>query len=216
VESVVGPEQRAINSYRFAVRRLIPKFMQVQVLIHRRRFPQEKDDEARHQFLKKVAQAEYSNLPFNAYRTPGVGTHALALVVRVVPKVGTLRILSLKAPSSETSDLYFSSMNTSVGRLRELTRRLRQEPSEDLVLANLDLDTGKQTEPGAYRLTDDTYARLLNRLTTQSGVKTPPALRDDILLFYSNPNAPISTKKNRRAWARVIKGLNQLRSSAGP
>ena len=212
-ERVLGPSHRAIGSYRWAVRRLIPKFMQVQVLIDRKRFPQEKDSEARREYLETVARAEYANLPGNSYREPRFSTHALALVVRVVPKVGKLKILSLRAPSQETSDLYFASMNTSVARMRELTARLRENPSDDLALPNVDLDTGMRTQPGAYPLTDSTYARLLNEITTTPGANIPPGLRDDILLFYSDPNAPIATKSDPRAWAMVMNQLKQLKAS---
>src|SRR5262249_20363262 len=136
VRGVVGPEHRAINSYRWSVRTLLPKFMQVQVLINRRRFPQEADDEARRKYLENVAQADYSSMPGSSYREPRFSTHSLALVVRIVPKVGTLKILSLKVPSPATGNLYFYSMNSAVGRMRELTGRMRRNPSEDLVLPN--------------------------------------------------------------------------------
>jgi hypothetical protein len=211
VPSVVGPERRALRSYRWAVRRLIPKFMQVQVLINRKRFPQEKDNEARRKYLATVAHAEYASLPGSAYREPRFGTHALSLVARIAPKVGKLKILSLKAPSPETSDLYFASMNTSVARMRELVARLRENPAQDLALPNVDLDTGIPTQPGTYTLTDDTYARLLDAMTTTPGMNIPPGLRDDILLFYSDTSGAISTKDDPKAWARVVNQLNQLK-----
>jgi hypothetical protein len=216
VRSVLGPEHRALRSYHWAVRRLLPKFMQVQVLIYRRRFPQEKDTGARREYLETVAQAEYASLPGSAYREPRFSTHVLALVVRTVPKVGKLKTLSLRAPSKETSDLYFSSMNTSVGQMRELIGLLRENPTEDLLFPNVDLDTGMRTPPGAYILTDETYARLLDELMTTPGINIPPGLRDDILLFYSDPNAPIATKNDPQAWARVMSQLNQLKQSADP
>jgi hypothetical protein len=216
VRSVIGQERRAINAYRFSVRRLLPKFLQVQVLINRRRFPREKDDDVRHEYLDNIRQARYASFPGSPYWEPHIGTRALAVVVQIVPKVGTLKILSLKAPTSETSHLYFHSVNTAVGRMRELVGWLRQNPAEDVALANVDLDTGNRTEPGTYRLTDNTYARLLNEVTTRPAVTIPPGLRNDILLFYSDPSAPISTKNDRRAWARVMNGLNQLKLSATP
>jgi hypothetical protein len=214
MRDVVGPEHRALNSYRFAVRRLMPKFMQVTVLINRKRFPQEKDDDARREYLKNVAKADYAKVAGSAYREPRFTTHALALVVRIVPKVGTLKILSLKAPSPETGDLYFYSMNTSVGQMRALMGRLRENLIADLALPNIDLDTGNGIRPGVYALTDDTYARLLTEITRRTGVKITEGLREDILLFYSDPSAPINTKNDRRAWARVTNGLSQLRQSA--
>jgi hypothetical protein len=213
MHSVLGSPPRALRSYRWAVRRLIPKFMQVQVLINRERFPQEKDTEARRKYFETVKQAEYANTPGGAYREPRFSTHALALVVRVTPKVGKLKILSLRVPSPDAAELYFVSMNTSVARMREGTGRLREDSSDDLALPNVDLDTGKRTQPGAYRLTDDTYARLLDEIMTTPGVKIPPGLRDDILEFYSDPKAPISTKNDHRAWARVMNQLKQLKAS---
>lgn len=216
VHSVTGRELRAINIYRFSVRKLLPKFMQVQVFINRERLPHEKDDDARREYLENIRRARRTSISGNEYWVPGVGTHALALVVRIVPKVGKLRIFRLKAPSPETSDLYFHSVNTAVRRMRELIGQLRQNGPEDLALVNVDLDTGTRTGPGAYRLTDDTYARLLNAVTTRSGARIPPGLRDDILQFYSDPSAPISTKNDPRAWAQVLNELRQLRLSAGP
>jgi hypothetical protein len=213
MHSVLGPPPRAIRTYGWAVRQLLPKFMQVQVLINRKRLPQEKNTEARRKYFETVAQAEYAKVPGSAYREPRFSTHTLAIVVRVIPKVGKLKILSLKAPSPETSDLYFVSMNTSVARMRELTAQMGGNSSEDFALPNVDLDTGLRTKPGAYPLTDDAYARLLDGIMTTRGVKIPRGLRDDILQFYSDPKAPIGAKNDRRAWARVMEQLNQLKSS---
>src|SRR5262249_5485424 len=98
VRTVIGPERRGVTSYRFSSRELLPKFMQVQVLLHHRSYTKEKDDGARREYLENVAKADYASLPGSAYRHPGFSTHALALLVRIVPKVGTLKILSLRAP----------------------------------------------------------------------------------------------------------------------
>jgi hypothetical protein len=98
--------------------------------------------------------------------------------------------------------------------MRALTGRLREEVTADLALPNLDLDTGSGIQPGTYALTDDTYARLLTEITRRPGIKITEGLREDILRFYSDPGAPINTKNDRRAWARVTNGLNQLRQSA--
>jgi hypothetical protein len=38
-----------------------------------------------------------------------------------------------------------------------------------LALQNLDLDTGKAVKPGTYRLADETYAQLLDRLSSAPG-----------------------------------------------
>src|SRR5262249_25138670 len=59
VRDVVGRERPALKSYRYSVRRLLPKFLEVEVLINHKRFSQEKDDDARREYLEKVAHTEY-------------------------------------------------------------------------------------------------------------------------------------------------------------
>lgn len=77
-------------------------------------------------------------------------------------------------------------------------------------LPNRDLDTGKVVQPGGYRLTDSTYADLLHSLVSQPNVAIPPGIKEDILNYYANPNAPIATKKDPQRWAQVRKDLATL------
>jgi hypothetical protein len=39
-------------------------------------------------------------------------------------------------------------------------------------------------------------------------------LREDILAYYADPAAPISTKQNRRAWKKVLAQLQSLEQQA--
>jgi hypothetical protein len=79
----------------------------------------------------------------------------------------------------------------------------RQPPDGRHPLPNLDLDTGKVVQPGGYPLTDITYARLLHKLARRPSRKIPPGIKQDILSYYANLDAPISTKKNAKKWARL-------------
>jgi hypothetical protein len=77
-------------------------------------------------------------------------------------------------------------------------------------LPNRDLDTGLVVVPGGYSLTDSTYADLLHRLTRQPTRPIPPGIKQDILAYYADPNAPITTKKNPAQWAQVQADLATL------
>ena len=72
-----------------------------------------------------------------------------------------------------------------------------------MVIANRDLDTGQRVRPGGYRLTDETYAKLLAKITEHPERGIPLGLKQDIEAYYSDPAAPIVTKKDPAAWARV-------------
>jgi hypothetical protein len=76
---------------------------------------------------------------------------------------------------------------------------------------NRDLDTGAKVKPGGYRLTDDTYARLLD-LITRNSHPIPVALQQDITEYYADPSAPIVTRNNPKKWARVQAELKVLQT----
>ena len=79
-------------------------------------------------------------------------------------------------------------------------------------LPDLDLDTGKPVKPSGYRLTDDTYALLTQRLTAHPQQPIPPGVRDNILAYYADPDLPFATKKNPQAWAALQQDLAVLRT----
>jgi hypothetical protein len=86
-------------------------------------------------------------------------------------------------------------------------------------LPNRDLDTGSPVRPSGYRLTDDTYATLLHRLTLTPTTPIPPGIKRDILAYYANLDLPFATKKDPAAWADLQKNLitlNTMPTSTDP
>jgi hypothetical protein len=125
-----------------------------------------------------------------------------------MPKIGPFKALAFNNPTSETEDLYFKSINTTVDQYRTY---LQQEHAGSLELGNVDFDTGKETKPGEYSLTDETYAKLLGQLAERKFDQTSPELRENILNFYSDLSAPIETKRDYVLWQSVLSSLGQLK-----
>jgi hypothetical protein len=88
----------------------------------------------------------------------------------------------------------------------------RQSSDPNHPLLNRDLDTGRPVKPAGYRLTDDTYAYLLHHLVATPTVPIPPAIKIDILAYYSDLSLPFATKKRPQAWAVVQQDLATLRT----
>jgi hypothetical protein len=63
---------------------------------------------------------------------------------------------------------------------------------------NRDLDTRQRVVPGGYLLTDQTYVKLLARVTKDPTRPVPEGLKQDILKYYADPDAPISTKRDTK------------------
>src|SRR5271154_1422594 len=86
--------------------------------------------------------------------------------------------------------------------------------SGHLVLPNDNFDVGEATGPGKYAMNDDAHAKLLGMLADRKFAGVSPELRDELLHFYSEPDAPYATKRDPKAWATVQLELSQLKSAA--
>jgi Zinc dependent phospholipase C len=207
---VFGRTHAAVHSYRMSVRTLISAFAEAELVLHRHQFPLQPSDENYAVFSERVSRTNYDRHWKHAFKGPGVGAHLLAVLIFIAPKVGPVSDLAIKIPTPETEEWYLKSVNHSVDVYRELLTKMRNGGKYRLALANLDLDTGKMTRPGSYPLTDKTYAELLKWLTAEPERIVPARLKKNILDYYSDPDAPIVTKKNQKAWDRVTAELQTL------
>lgn len=160
--------------------------------------------------MKQLRQADYERHWAYTYRNPGVGSHLLAIIVKIIPKIGPASYLAIKIPDAQTEGWYIQSVNRSAEDYRRLLDRLRGNPTAVLDLPNRDLDTGARVKAGDYALTDDTYANLVDRLTSDPSRTIPDGLRENILEYYGDLSAPINTKKHPREWKRLTSELQVM------
>lgn len=210
VRSVLGRPRPAFESYDSAVSKLLPVFAHAEVLIHRKDFPPVQDTPAYHQFSTRQVQAGLDNQWALYKKKAGFEVHIVAFLIRIVPKIGPISDLAIRGPNMETDRWYVESVNRCMDDYERMLGELANDPAHQLELPDRDLDTGNLVRPGGYKLTDKTYAELLSRLTSKPGRQVPSGLRRDVLAYYANPNAPISTKKNAHAWKRVQTDLTTL------
>jgi Zinc dependent phospholipase C len=211
LEQVLGPVVPAMRSYRWSVRSFIPRFAWAEALLHHNHMPPDVNDAAFQTFAQDVQNADFQRHWAASRKSAGFVTHVLAVVIVIIPKIGVISDLAIRGPDVQTEQQYVHSVNDTMAQFRDILHRMREQPSEPIVLANRDLDTGNLVRPGAYRLTDETYAVLLQKITAEPGREVPFGIRRDLLAFYSDPNAPIITKNNQKAWTRVQEDLATLR-----
>lgn len=207
LKQVFPDEERSIGTYRRAVANWIPKLTQVALITKK------KDLEALPNFSPKkfrylLSRTEYEKDWGKNYEKPGAGARVLAFLVKLLPKVGPLRALDPKPPTPETEKMYIKSVEDTVNTYREL---LVMAGDNRLQLANRDFDTGKPTAPGEYELADKTYADLLKKLSKNNFAQMSPALRNNILAFYSDSGKPVETRKHKDEWQDTVKSLAVLK-----
>jgi hypothetical protein len=211
LEDVFGSVDLAIGSYRRSVSILIPEMTRVALLSRHDVIVKDTPNFNKQQFLYHLSRSNYEHEWGTVYRKPGLGSRILAFFLKLVPKVGPFKAVDFKIPTQQTEDIYIKSVNDTVDNYTHL---LKRAAAPNLDLPNRDCDTGRETRAGEYVLTDKTYARLVSDLAGKNSAPLSPALRENLLQFYSDPNAPVATRKNRKAWRKLQDELQQLKQRA--
>ena len=200
----------SIGSFRWSVSRAIPEMTRVALLTKKDELVKENPSFAKKKFLYNLKRSEYEKEWGKKYQRPGFGARILAAIFKIIPKIGPFKTIAFKMPNPNTETLYLNSVNDTLEKYRAELRELK---TGKLQLANMDFDTGRPTSPGEYQLTDETYAKLLDKLTKTKYADMKPDVRDNILVFYQNPSAPNFVKKRHEKWSKVQEELEQLKAA---
>ena len=209
LKDVVPHEDLAIGSFRYSVSTLIPQMTKVALKTHKKEITREVPNFQKKKFLYRLSRADYEKTWGKNYQRAGLGTRILAVLLKIIPKVGPLKALDFNVPTAQTENLYFASINKTVDHYGALLGNVQKK---SLQLADNDLDSGKPTAAGEYSLADTTYATMLAQLAEKRFGATSAALQKNIVGFYSNPLAPIETKKDRDKWQKVQSNLDALKA----
>jgi hypothetical protein len=207
LSSVFFSVDLAIGSYRHAISTVVPRMTKVAWHLKRNEIQPSDPSENKDKFIYHISNSGYQKEWGHIYETPGFWARLKASFLRVLPKVGPLSGLAFHPPTPEVEHLFMGSFNETLDRYREL---LRAQQQDRLELPDDNLDTGETTSAAEYRLTDETYAELLRRV---SGKPVSNALRQDILSYYSDLAKPYATKRNPEKWEQLVKRLDELKST---
>ena len=211
LKSVLTDEDKVLGSYRHDVSELIPKATRVAWSLKKDEIMKDQPGITKRKFLYNLSRASYQKNWGTQYYPPTFGERFLAFLVRILPKIGPLRVLELKTPTPQAEKLFEDSFNTTLDRYRQL---LTKVGAGQLDLPNENFDTGEIPEPGKYRLNDVTHAKLLDALAKRNFNGASPGVLAELLEFYGHPNAPYATKRTPKDWAKVQAQLEQLKKVA--
>jgi len=213
LKAVLRNEAKALNSYRRDVSDLLPKATRIAWSLKKNEIMKDAPGTTKRKFLYNLSRASYEKEWGRDYQQVSFGDKVAAFLVRLVPKIGPLKVLQFQTPTPETEKMFESSFNATLDSYRAF---LAQQAAGHLALLNDNIDTGEISGPGKYRLNDDVHADLLAALAKQNFATAPPDLRAELLDFYSQTDAPYATKNRPKDWARVQVELLQLKAAPPP
>jgi hypothetical protein len=213
LQKVLTNEDRALNSYRRDVSKLLPQATRIAWSLKSSEIMKDDPGITKRKFLYNLSRASYEKEWGHDYQKPSFGDKFLAFLWRLVPKIGPLKVLQFRTPTPATEKMFEASFNATMDRYKGL---LAQQGDGRLELVNDNFDTGETSGPGKYKLNDETHAKLLDALAKDNFVSAPLDLRAELLDFYSQTDAPYATKAKPKEWAQVQAQLQQLKNAPPP
>jgi Zinc dependent phospholipase C len=209
-KDVIHNEDLAVGTFRHAISQVIPQMTRVALLTRTKEIVPDKRSPAKKKYLYHLSRAEYQREWGRTYQHPGFGTRVLAIFLKIIPKRGPFSALSFKVPPQPAEDMFVKSIDTTV---QDYGTFLDEAQKGTLHLEDKDFDTGHETRPGEYALADQTYARLIAELANRRFKQVSPQLRENIVAYYSNPEAPVVTKRHPKKWKKLEAQLEQLKAA---
>ncbi|HKW32051.1 MAG TPA: zinc dependent phospholipase C family protein [Candidatus Acidoferrum sp.] len=210
LKAVLVDEDKALNSYRRDVSKVIPKATRIAWHLKKDEIKDDIPDATKKRFLYNLSKSNYEKEWGKNYKKPSPSEIFLAFLYKLIPKFGPLKVLQFRTPTPETEHMFEASFNATLGRYRKL---LNDAGEGTLQLENDNFDVGENTGPGKYRMNDDAHAKLLGELAERSFANVNSQTKAELLHFFADPDAPYATKRNTKAWARVQAQLLQLQAA---
>jgi hypothetical protein len=200
----------ALGTYQYLVSTLIPEMTKVAWQSKKDEIMASTPGITREQFVYSLSRANYEKEWGTEYKRPGFTTRTVSFILRVVPKIGPLKVLAFRPLTRETEQLYIASFNASLERFRAL---LVDVEAGQLHLENQNNDTGKLSRAGEYHLADEAYAKLLEKHSATQFQGLTPEMKQNILAFYQEAKPPSGSRKDQAEWQKTMQTLTALQAT---
>jgi hypothetical protein len=148
------------------------------------------------------------NKQFGKRERPGFTAYMAAMVIRILPKIGPLRVLKFRHPTNAAEKKFMQSFDTASVHFAGIVNTLT---AKDIVLANIDFDTGNRTAAGEYAPSDVAYAEWLQKLKENDFGTMSGAMQKNILAYYKTYTPATTTRKQRKEWEQTRIALAELK-----
>lgn len=201
---------RTVGSYRRAVSSTIPQATRIAWAEKHDEIQSAQPGKTQKKFIYLMSRSSYERDWGKEYDRPRQGDRFLALLLKLLPPIGPLRVLRFRMPTPALEKLFMESFTRCAAQYGAALENASHKRFE---LEDKNYDTGSITLAGTYRLADDVHAYWLDLLAKKNfGTVTPP-IKSELLGYYRDVSAPIDTKKHPKRWKRVLTELEDLKAA---
>lgn len=208
INTVFGDLDLAISTFRWAVKSMLPSLTRSAWVLRKDDIKKTNPSANSRGFHYKMRRRDYY-LEFGKKRQkPNFGAKILAFLIKILPKVGPLKVLKFKDPGPEGEKLFIASFDTVLVNYAAALNVLHHDT---ITLPDIDFDTGNETIPGEYILADKTYDEMLDRLQESKFTGMTAPLKQNILQFYTGADTSSFAKQDPKEWKQTSIALLQIK-----
>lgn len=193
----------AISVFRFSVKNIVPELTKnawkIKNSFITKLNPLATEKTYRYRMDKKNYYKEFTR--------PKVHSIILSFMIGVLPKVGPLSKFKPKLPNAEAEKLFEESFDAILTHYAATLNKLR---TQNVSYVNIDLDTGKETVMGEYKLADKVYYKLLMKLRRNKFENVNEGLKKNIISYYGNRDASADYTSHSRKGKKITVALGEL------
>jgi len=209
LNDVFGDFDLAVGTFRWAVKSLMPSITRAAWVLKRDDIKKSMPSATAKTFHYKIRRRDYE-LEFGKKRQKiSFSDRMLAFFIRILPKVGPLKIFKFKDPGPEGEKLFIQSFNAV---LLNYSQAIKQLNDGSLVLPNINFDTGDPTQFGKYPLADVTYDQLLLKLQDNKFDDLTVKLKTNVEIFYNKADTTILAKEDPD-WQKSYTALQNIKQA---
>jgi hypothetical protein len=203
---------RSIGSYRNAVSKTIPAATRIAWAERERDIREARPGITRSKFVYLMSRSSYERDWGKQYDRPTIRDRIAAVVLKLIPPIGSLRALHFRMPTPEVEALFTRSFDKS---LADYDVQVDQARAKTIKMANPNYDLGEVVKPGVYSLQDETYAFWLHQLAGKQYKTVTPDVREELLKYFRTV-PPSRSKVDTKTQVRLAMELQDLKELAGP
>ena len=194
----------AVETFRFTVKQLIPELTKDAWKARSGMITQINPLAEKSSYTKKYDRREYNK----EFGKPQLKSSVLSFIMGLIPKVGPFAGLKFKEPSEEAEKIFDESFKAILTHYTGMVDRLKHETVKP---DNINFDTGKKTARNEYLLADKCYYKLLRKHETKNFKQVSPALKKNLLGFYSTNSKSTNNSKSYKSekTARYVEVLKK-------
>jgi hypothetical protein len=154
INEVFGSLSLSISTFRWSVKSLFPELTKAAWSTKKSEILKTAPTITRRSYIYRINRVAYNKEFGRERQRPGFFAGILAVIIKVSPKIGPLKALKFKVPGPDAEKLFIQSFDTVIVHYSGDMKHLNPG---NLILLNIDFDTGNKKRIGEYKLTDKTY-----------------------------------------------------------